>query len=89
MRKAIVNSVIIGALAGAFGAPDPSAAAAASTCSARMHAVRQAFEQMPEGAAKAAVANAYNDANHARKAGDTRGCLSSIKTAEAAIKSGR
>ena len=88
MRKAIVKSVMIAACAGAFGASVPSPAVAAGSCSARMHAVRQAYEQMPEGATKVAVANAYNDANHARKAGNTHGCLSSVEAAEAALKSG-
>jgi hypothetical protein len=39
-------------------------------------------------ARKAEIAANYNDANHAQKAHDMAGCLTSIEKAEAAIKSG-
>ena len=89
MRKAIVNAVMITALAGAtFGMSTLSLSATMGSCSARMHMVQQAWESMPEGPKKAEIAANYNDANHARKAHDMAGCLASIEKAEAAIKSG-
>jgi hypothetical protein len=89
MRKAIVNAVMIAALAGAtFGMSTLSLAATMGSCSARMHMVRQTWESMPEGPKKAEIAANYNDANHAQKAHDMAGCLASIEKAEAAIKSG-
>jgi hypothetical protein len=89
MVKAIVNAVMIAALAGAmFGTPTFSLAAAAGSCSARMHMVQQAWQKMPEGPKKDEIAAHYNDANHARKAHDMGGCLTNIEKAEVAIKSG-
>ena len=88
MRIAIVNTVMIAALAGATIGMSTLSLAATMACSARMHMVRQAWESMPEGPKKAEIAANYNDANHARKAHDMPGCRASIEKAEAAIKSG-
>jgi hypothetical protein len=89
MRKAIVSSVMIAALAGAtFGTSILPLAAATKSCSARMNMVKEAWQKMPEGAKKDEIASDYNDANHALKAHDMRGCLTNIEKAEAAIKSG-
>lgn len=89
MRKAIVNAVMIAALAGAaFETSIFSLAATNRSCSAGMRMVRQAWQKMPEGAKKDEIAADYNDANHALKAHDMRGCLTSIDKAEIAIKSG-
>ena len=88
MGKAIVNAVMIAALAGGmFGTPTFSLAATAGSCSARMHMVQQGWQKMPEGPKKNEIAAYYNEANHARKAHDMGGCLTSIEKAEMAIKS--
>jgi hypothetical protein len=89
MRKAIVNALMIAALAGAtFGTSILSLAATNRSCSIRMHMVWQAWQKMPDGAKKDEIAADYNDANHALKAHDMPGCLTSIDKAEAAIKLG-
>jgi hypothetical protein len=88
MQKAIVNAGMIAALAGAvFGMP--SLSLAAGSCSARMQMVKQTWGKMPDSPKKAEIAAYYNDANHARKAHDEQGCLTSINKAEAAMKSGQ
>ena len=50
--------------------------------------VRQAWEKMPEGVKKNEIVADHNEANHALKSPEKRGCRASIETAEVAIKSG-
>jgi hypothetical protein len=50
--------------------------------------VRQAREKMPEGVKKNEIVADHNEANHALKSPEKRGCRASIETAEVATKSG-
>jgi hypothetical protein len=48
------------------------------SCSARMHQIRLAWERMPASDTKNQVAAAYNQANHARQAGNEAACQAAI-----------
>jgi hypothetical protein len=48
------------------------------SCSARMSEIRRAWEQMPASDTKNQVAAAYNQANHARQAGNEAACQAAI-----------
>ncbi|HVV92052.1 MAG TPA: hypothetical protein VHD15_01415 [Hyphomicrobiales bacterium] len=66
-----------------LGAAAPTLAATrhmarSPSCSARLAAIRAAWERMPASDTKNQVAAAYNQANHARQAGDQRGCLAAV-----------
>jgi hypothetical protein len=48
------------------------------SCTARMNQIRLAWERMPASETKNQVAAAYNEANHARKAGNEVACQAAI-----------
>jgi hypothetical protein len=74
----MAGALIVGVASPALAQTAPRRAAPRMSCAAQLRAVRAAWEQMPASDTKNQVAAAYNEANHARRAGDERGCLAAI-----------
>jgi hypothetical protein len=58
----------------------PATLAATKSCTSRLQMVRQAREKIPEGVKKNEIVADYNEADHALKFPERRGCRASIET---------